>query len=124
METVFDLSNIASGIILATSILVNLKGVGEDISKLSAKLSGFKVVFGSLSLILGVIYLFRPGCAVFEIVGIMAGLVLLSDLLKNVPAIGEFLTTTSHKLAPFSTGIGIAAIVVGVMGLLNIYFLC
>ena len=124
MDTIFDLSNIAAGIILATSTLMKIKSISDSILKLSNWLTGFKVVVGFTSFILGLIFLFSPGCAIYDLTGILAGLVLLTDTLINIPGIGESLTKLSRSLLPFTTAIGVASLIVGILGLLDLNFLC
>lgn len=124
MDTIFDLSNIAAGLILSYSVLMQMKGTGEKFSGFVSWLNGFRFVFGGISLVHGLIYLFRSGCALFDITGMLAGLLLLSGALGNIPGIGKSLEKASRSLAPFSVIIGVAAIVVGIMGLLDIHFLC
>jgi hypothetical protein len=70
--------------------------------------------------VFGIIFLFQPGFIVHDIVGILAGLLLLSDSLQKVAGIGDQLTSAAKALLPFEAFIGIAALVVGVLGLLNI----
>jgi cadmium resistance protein CadD (predicted permease) len=124
METIFDLANIAAGIILAASTLMKIQSISDSIVKLSNWLRGFKVTIGAVALILGIIYLLRPGCALYDLTGILAGLVLLTDTLINVPGVGESLTKLSRTLLPFTTTIGIAALIVGILGLLDLNVLC
>ncbi len=124
MDTIFDLSNIAAGIILATSTLMKVKSIADSILKLSKWLTGFKVIIGFTCLILGLIFLFRPGCSLYDFTGILAGLVLLTDTLISIPGIGEPLTKLSRSLLPFTTAIGVASLIVGILGLLDLNFLC
>jgi hypothetical protein len=124
MDTLFDLFNIAAGIILATSTLMKVKSIADGILKISNWLTGFKVIIGFVCLILGSIFLFRPGCSLYDLTGILAGLVLLTDTLINIPGIGESLTRLSRSLLPFTTAIGVAALIVGILGLLDLNFLC
>ena len=124
MDTLFDLSNIAAGIILASSTLMRFKSIADSILKISNWLTGFKVLIGFVCLILGLIFLFRPGCSLYDLTGILAGLVLLTDTLINIPGVGESLTKLSRSLLPFTTAIGVAALIVGILGLLDLNFLC
>ncbi len=82
------------------------------------------MVIGFTSLILGLIFLFRQGCAIYDLTGILAGLVLLTDTLINIPGIGESLAKLSRSLLPFTTAIGVASLIVGILGLLDLNFLC
>ena len=123
MDTLFDLSNIAAGMILGISILKNIEGIGKKLQEFSAWLLDFKHIFGIISLLLGFAFLLKPGYALHDIVGILAGLLLLSEKLEQVPTIGEYLAKAAKALVPIEAAVGIAAIVVGFLGLLNIPFL-
>ncbi|GAL86371.1 hypothetical protein MYP_3600 [Sporocytophaga myxococcoides] len=103
---------------------MKVKSIAESILKLSNWLTGFKVIIGFVCLILGLIFLFRPGCSLYDLTGILAGLVLLTDTLTGIPGIGESLTKLSRSLLPFTTVIGVASLVVGILGLLDLNFLC
>ena len=124
METLFDISNICAGIVLGITVLDRWDGSNNFFTKIAQFLTPFAAVIGGISLILGVIFLFRFGCALFDITGIVAGLTLLSGSLKNIPALGNGLEKVSAALLPFKAAIGIAALVVGIMGLINMHVLC
>jgi len=123
MDTLFDLSNIAAGLILGISILKTIEGIGEKLQEVTTWLLDFKHVFGIISLVMGLAFLLKPGYALHDIVGILAGLLLLSEKLERVPTIGEHLAKAAKALIPIEAAVGIAAIVVGFLGLLNIPFL-
>lgn len=120
MGTLFDLSNIAAGLILGISAFGKIDNLGEKLETVVSWLSPYKVVFGVISLILGLYFLFRPGYLVHDITGIAVGLLLLSDKLKQVPAVGALLATVSKFLSPFEVVVGIIAVVVGILGLFDI----
>lgn len=118
MATLFDISNILAGLILGASVLT---GFGLKISGgFGVFLKTYRWVFGVISLVFGIIFLFQPGYIVHDIVGILAGLLLLSDSLQKVAGIGDQLTSAAKALLPFEAFVGIAALVVGTFGLLNI----
>ena len=124
MGTIFDISNICAGILLGVSVLDRWDGSSRFFTKAAGILAPFSTIIGCISLILGVIYIFRPFCTLYDLTGIIAGLTLLSGSLSKVPAIGDFLERMSNALIPFRAAIGIAALVVGILGLLNIAVLC
>jgi len=121
----FDAVCILSGILLGTTMLSNQKSIGESITSLSKKIVPYQFTLGSLALILGIFLLIaRPGCAIHDVVGMLAGLTLLGSKLNDVPVVGNVLTDASNWLSNYKDMIGIAAIVIGILGLLNIHILC
>jgi hypothetical protein len=120
MGTLFDLSNIAAGLILGISALGKIDSLGEKLEIVVSWLNPYKVVFGTISLILGLYFLFQPGYLVHDITGIAVGLLLHSDRLKQIPAVGGLLVKASGFLSPFEVVIGIIAVVLGILGLFDI----
>tara|TARA_Y100000815_G_C13148046_1_gene426920 strand:+ start:251 stop:700 length:450 start_codon:yes stop_codon:yes gene_type:complete len=124
MGTIFDISNICAGILLGISVLDRWDGSSQIFTKAAGILAPFRTIIGCISLILGIIYIFRPFCTLYDLIGILAGLTLLSGSLEKVPSIGDFLEKISNGLTPFKAAIGIAALVVGLLGLFNVAVLC
>ena len=120
--TIFDIANIAGGILLASNTLRNIEGLGEPVSKAAHWLMQFKNPIAWVAFVGGIFFLVaKPGFAIHDIVGILAGLILLEDNIKVIPAVGDTLAVWSEKTADFQSPIGIAALVVGILGLLNIH---
>ncbi len=123
-HTLFDVSNILGGIVLAIGALGGLANIGSVFTKIAETVEPYKAFFGWMSLIFGVIFLFQPGCAIHDIAGIILGITLLKDELRALPAIGDFLADSGNKLTQWVNPIGIAGLVVGILGLLNWHILC
>tara|TARA_R110002020_G_scaffold215309_16_gene422469 strand:+ start:42 stop:416 length:375 start_codon:yes stop_codon:yes gene_type:complete len=124
MGTLFDIANICAGILLGITVLDRWDGSSQIFTKAANFLNPFSAIIGGISLILGLIFLFRPFCSLHDITGIVAGLTLLSGSLEKIPAIGDLLEKASGALNPFRAIIGICALVVGILGLFNIFILC
>lgn len=118
---IFDLAKIGGGILLAQSVLMKYDAIDETVDKVAKWLIGFKSIIGGAALFFGTVYtFFYSGCFLMDVTGILVGLLLLGVSLREIPAIGGQLTTASNSLKAFSIPIGIAALVSGVLGLLNV----
>jgi len=118
---IFEISCILSGILLGINLLSNQKSIGESVTSLSKNLTGYQFTLGSLALILGTFLLiFRQGGVLLDVVGMVAGITLLGSKLNDVPVIGNVLSDGSNWLNTYRDYIGIAAIVMGILGLLNV----
>lgn len=118
MDVIFDLANIAAGLILGVGVL---KSFNINLATgLTVFLGLYRWIFGAVCLVLGVYFILHAGYLIHDIVGILAGLLLLADRLEKIPGIGSHLKDFSKVLTPFEAIIGIAALVVGILGLLNI----
>jgi hypothetical protein len=117
MDTIFDLANICAGLVLGISVLKRLN-VGA-ISSAAVFFRLYRWIIGAVCLILGIYFLLKPGYIIHDVVGILAGLLMLGDRLLAIPAVGGFLKNASKALLPYEAIIGIAALIVGILGLLN-----
>ena len=123
IHNIFSILIIAAGILLASNTLKSINGIGEHTQKLAQWLLQFKNPIAWAAFVGGIIYLVaHPSCMIYDVVGIFAGLILLEDDTKKIPAVGDTLAVWSEKAAEYQTPAGIAAIAVGVLGLLNINF--
>ncbi len=121
----FDVACILSGVLLGTNLLSKQKSIGNSVASVTKSLTPYQFTLGSLTLILGTFLLiFRSGCAIHDIVGMAAGITLLGAKLNDVPVIGNVLSDVSNWLDTYRDYIGIAAIIIGILGLLNIHILC
>lgn len=120
----FDVACILTGLLLGTNLLSKQKSIGESVTSITKKMIAYQFTLGALVLILGILLLFKPGCAIHDIVGILAGITLLGTKLDDVPVISNFLSQAGNWLNTYRDYIGIAAIVIGILGLLNIHILC
>ncbi|MEO0896616.1 MAG: hypothetical protein AAFY71_09475 [Bacteroidota bacterium] len=120
IPTLFDFAKLGGGLLLAQVVFMKFDAVDDTVKSISKVLAGFQATIGAACLILGVIFFLTPGCALMDISGILAGLVLLGVSLKNIPAVGEALSKASTVLKGFSVPIGLAALASGFFGLFNI----
>lgn len=122
---IFDFANILGGILLGTAMLSSQKSIGDAVAKVSNTLAEYKSIIGGIALVLGTFLLvLRPGCAIHDIIGMLAGITLLGAKLNDVPGAGPYLVKVADWFEPHQNYLGIAAIVAGVLGLLNIHILC
>lgn len=120
MGLLFNLSLICGGILLGLTALDKLDGDSDFFNKIAKVLMPFNTIIGGVALVLGILGLLTSGGLIFDLVGILVGLLLLVDVLAKVPAVGEFLLKLSKKLIPFKVTIGIGALVIGILNLFNI----
>jgi len=121
----FDVACILSGVLLGTNLLSKQKSIGPSVTSVTKSLNTYQYTLGSLALILGTFLLIlRPGCAIHDIAGMLAGITLLGTKLNDVPVVGNLLSDLGNWLNTYRDYIGIAAIVIGILGLLNIHILC
>lgn len=111
-------ASIAGGILLAMTTLDKWDGDKDYFKKIGSYLTPYNTVIGGALLAIGIIY-FKGRGVLNSVIAISSGLLLLINVLDKVPAIGEFLVKASRALAPFQVGIGLASLVVGVLGLIG-----
>lgn len=118
MAILFDLANLAAGLLLAVGVL---KSMNIDLpDALTEFLTEYRWIIGAICLVLGVLFLLQGGYLFHDVVGIFAGLLLLGDRLKKVAGIGDHLLKASKALVPFEAIVGVCALIVGLFGILGI----
>jgi hypothetical protein len=121
---IFEISCICAGILLALTHLDKLDGKSNFFNNVAEKLRPFNTVLGIITLAIGVIYLINIKCLIFGIIGIACGLLLLPQQLSKVPLLGGFLFKISNIIKPYNVIVGDAAIILGILGLLNMNPFC
>lgn len=124
MSLIFEIACICAGVLLAIAHLDKLDGESTFFVKIAHKLSPFNSIIGFATLIIGVLYLFKSGCLIFGIVGILCGLLLLPQQLSKVPGIGDSLYKFSNSLQNYKAIVGDIALILGVLGLFNMNPFC
>lgn len=124
MTFVFEIACICAGILLAISHLDILDGESNFFNKIAAKLRPFNAIIGFATLIIGVLFLLKIKCIIFGLVGIACALLLIPQRLGRVPGIGETLEKLSNKIQPHKAIVGDIALILGVLGLLNLNPFC
>ncbi len=117
---IISAASISGGILLAMSTLDKWDGEKDYFKKIGSYLTPYNTIIGGALLAIGVIYFGARGI-LNSIIAIAAGLLLLINVLGKVPAVGEFLVKASKALIPFQVGIGLASLVVGVLGLISAF---
>ncbi|AOW21752.1 hypothetical protein [Urechidicola croceus] len=117
-EFIFNIGNIAGGILLGLATLDRWDGDRNFFNKIAGFLAPFQTIIGGILLGFGILYLMGNGNKLYNVVSVLGGFLLLAHVLGKVPALGSALQKLSQKLIPFKATIGIALIVVGVLGLL------
>lgn len=124
INLIFEIACICAGILLAITTLDRLDGESNFFNNIAAKLKPFNSVIGILTFGIGILYLIKIQCIIFAIIGILCGLLLIPHQLVKIPLVGDFLSKSSKSLMPFKVIIGDIALILGILGLLNINPLC
>lgn len=121
---IFNIAAIASGLLLAISILDQWDGEKDYFKKASTFLVPYKTIIGGIIFGFGVLGLLNPGCLIHDLIAIAAGLLLITDILAKAPLIGGLLEKASNALIPFKVGVGLAVLAVGITRILGLGLLC
>ena len=124
MSIVFNITCIAAGVLLGIETLDKWDGAKDFFKKIENFLSPYNIIIGGILLTLSILGLIGTGCLIYNVLGAIAGLLLLINILSKTPIIGEFLLKISKALLPFKALIGVATLIVGVTNLIGIHLLC
>jgi hypothetical protein len=112
IELLLTLANISGGLLLGLATLNKWDGDANFFNKIAAFLAPFQTVIGGALIVLAILNLF--GGLIYNIVSILGGLLLLTNVFGKVPALEETLRKVSDKLMPFKAIIGIALLIIGI----------
>ena len=124
MVILFELALICAGILLGITTLDKWDGSTQIFTKAANALKPFAAVIGGVCLLIGIWFLLRPFCTFRDIIGILAGLSLLGGSFENSKSLQDFFNKSASFLNPYKVIIGIIALLLGILGLLNIGFIC
>jgi hypothetical protein len=109
------LASIAGGILLGLATLDKWDGDTDIFNKMANALVPFQTLIGVTLLILAILTFMSN--LLFTAIRLMGGLLLLTHVFGKVPALEDVLLKVSMKLMPFKAIIGIALLVLGILGL-------
>lgn len=115
IELLLAIANISGGILLGLATLDKWDGDRNFFNKIAGFLAPFQTAIG-LALIILAILEFWDGL-LYNILSILGGILLLTHVFGKVPALEATLHKLSDKLMPFKAIIGIALIIIGILGL-------
>ncbi|WP_179008505.1 hypothetical protein [Winogradskyella forsetii] len=115
IELLLAIANISGGILLGLATLDKWDGERDFFNKIAGFLAPFQTAIGIALIVLAILE-FWDGL-LFNIVSILGGILLLTHVFQKVPALETSLRKLSAKLMPFKAIIGIALIVIGILGL-------
>jgi len=124
MSIISDIASIAGGILLGIETLDKWDGANDFFKKAENFLLPYNTVIGGVLFITGILNFIRPGCMIYDVVGILAGVLLFTNILSKIPAIGDLLVKASKSLLPFKAIIGIAILIIGITKLIGLKILC
>ena len=116
---IFNIAQVAAGILLAQSALMKFDQVDETVNKVANWLAPFKSIIGIATFALGILRLIGEGCFINDLLGVATGLLLLGMSFHKVPAIGGLLVKASTFLKAFAIPIGVGAIVFGLFAIFS-----
>ena len=112
MGFILAIANIAGGILLGLATLDKWDGESNFFNKIAGVLAPFQTVIGGALVVLPIFKFSLVG-----VVSILGGILLLTHVFGKVPALETSLRKLSAQLIPFKAIIGIALIVIGLLGL-------
>lgn len=114
MSLIVEITSIAGGILLGIETLDKWDGGKDFFKKAENFLLPYNTIIGGVLLIMSTLNILRPGCALFDAVGIAAGILLFTNMLAKIPVIGDLILKASKALLPFKAIIGVAILIIGV----------
>lgn len=109
------IASIGGGLLLGLATLDKLDGEANFFNKIAGFLSPFQTIIGGALIVLAILTFWEN--ILFTALRIVAGLLLLTHVFGKVPSMESSLRKVSEKLMPFKAIIGIALLVVGILGL-------
>jgi len=114
---VYNIANITGGILLGLALLDKWDGDKDYFNKMAKTLAPFQTIIGGALVVLSILFLVRGGGWIYNITSLLGSFLLLTNTISKAPAFQDTLLKLSDKLMPFKAGIGIALIVIGILGL-------
>ncbi|MDY2587863.1 hypothetical protein [Winogradskyella aquimaris] len=106
------IANISGGILLGLATLDKWDGESNFFNKIAGVLAPFQTIIGGALVVLPIFKF-----SLLSIISILGGILLLTHVFGKVPALETSLRQLSAKLMPFKAIIGIAILVLGILGL-------
>ena len=111
----YTIAKISGGILLGLATLDKLDGEANFFNKIAGFLAPFQTLIGGALVILAILTFWSN--ILYTALSIVAGLLLLTHVFGKVPSMEATLRKISAKLMPFKAIIGIALLVIGILGL-------
>ena len=105
------IANISGGILLGLATLDKWDGESNFFNKIAGVLAPFQTLIGGALVVLPILRFSLLG-----IISILGGILLLTHVFGKAPALETSLRKLSASLMPFKAIIGIALIVIGLLG--------
>ena len=122
ISLLLDLANILGGFLLAIGLLIKIPNVGKDLAKGAAQLAQLGWLIGIVALVTSGYFILvhltsGPGLLHFEIVGLITGILLLTDRVKAGRNTSDPVGKGASAFTTFVAVFGVIAIIVGFQGL-------
>ena len=111
----YTIAKISGGILLGLATLDKWDGEANFFNKIANVLAPFQTVIGGALIVFAIMTFWSN--ILFTALSLVAGLLLLTHVFGKVPSMEASLRKLSDKLMPFKAIIGIALLVVGILGL-------
>jgi len=105
------IANISGGILLGLATLDKWDGESNFFNKIAGVLAPFQTLIGGALVVLPILRFSLLG-----IISVLGGILLLTHVFSKAPALETSLRKLSASLMPFKAIIGIALIVIGLLG--------
>ena len=111
-----EVMNVIGGLVLCTGIIGALPGIGKHLEKAGKWLGGFQILIGIVTLIVGLLNI----ASLQGIIATLVGIILLTGAFYVIPVLGKYLTRFGKWLGGFQTIIGVIALGLGILGMLDL----
>ena len=111
----YTIAKITGGILLGLATLDKLDGDANFFNKIAKVLAPFQTVIGGALVVFALITFMSSW--IYSIISILGGILLLTHVFGKVPSMETSLRKLSAKLMPFKAIIGIALLILGILGL-------
>ncbi|RNC84994.1 MAG: hypothetical protein ED556_10505 [Winogradskyella sp.] len=111
----YTIAKITGGILLGLATLDKLDGDANFFNKIAKALAPFQTVIGGALIVFAIITFWSN--LIYTALSILGGLLLLTHVFGKVPSMEASLRKLSAKLMPFKAIIGIALLILGILGL-------
>ncbi|WP_256260026.1 hypothetical protein [Winogradskyella luteola] len=115
MALLYAIAKITGGVLLGLTTLDKWDGESNFFNKIAGVLAPFQTVIGGALIVLAVLF-FRANILT-NVISILGGILLLTHVFGKVSALETSLRKLSAGLMPFKAIIGIALLVLGILGL-------
>jgi len=123
ISLILVIANLSGGVLLGLATLDKWDGEKDYFNKIAKVLGPFQTIIGGVLLVVGLLNIFTTGAVglIYNAISVVGGFLLLTHVFSKLPSLKDKLEKVSKTLMPFKAIIGIALLVIGVLGLLRMF---